>query len=324
LSDLYKNKMNTNFSAKGDELYAKAEKKLKGGGGIIGSLFGQSKADRQDEAKELFQQAANCYKMSKNWERAVDSYMRCAQCEPEEADGATYLLEAAHCLKKTSITGFVELAEKAIHAFCMGGRISAAASLSKEVAESLEEEYDYEQAAKFFEKTSELYGMEESTTYANQALVKSSDLHILSRDFSKLPIAIKNYEKVAKKYLTVALIKSSAKDLFFKAALTYLANDDLVGCKRAIDTYSIEDPSFDGSREMKFLVSIMQAVEAKDAGAYQQAVYEFNRMTPFDKVKTQLVAKIKEIYVAEVGDYREGEIDLTGAAKTSNDVPDLT
>jgi hypothetical protein len=29
------------------------------------------------------------------------------------------------------------------------------------------------------------------------------------------------------------LIKSSAKDLFFKAALCFLANDDLIGAKKA-------------------------------------------------------------------------------------------
>lgn len=49
------------------------------------------------------------------------------------------------------------------------------------------------------------------------------------------------------------LIKSSAKDLFFKVILCYLALDDIVGAKRALQTYNIEDPSFDGSREEEFL-----------------------------------------------------------------------
>jgi len=73
----------------------------------------------------------------------------------------------------------------------MGGRISSAASLAKECAEKLEEDHDYEEAIKFFERAAELYQMEETHTYANQALVKSSDLSILTRDYSNLPKAIK-------------------------------------------------------------------------------------------------------------------------------------
>jgi alpha-soluble NSF attachment protein len=49
------------------------------------------------------------------------------------------------------------------------------------------------------------------------------------------------------------LIKTNAKDLFFKAALCYLANEDLVGAKRAINNYKIDDPHFDDSRELEFL-----------------------------------------------------------------------
>jgi hypothetical protein len=34
-----------------------------------------------DEAKELFSQAANCYKLSQNWEKAVEAYLKCVDCE---------------------------------------------------------------------------------------------------------------------------------------------------------------------------------------------------------------------------------------------------
>jgi hypothetical protein len=47
-----------------------------------------SKADRQDEAKELYSQAANCYKVSQKWEKAVECYLRCVECETEESDTA--------------------------------------------------------------------------------------------------------------------------------------------------------------------------------------------------------------------------------------------
>ncbi len=49
------------------------------------------------------------------------------------------------------------------------------------------------------------------------------------------------------------MIKTNAKDQFFKAALCYLANDDLYGAQRAIQNYQIDDPNFDGSREHELL-----------------------------------------------------------------------
>jgi len=49
------------------------------------------------------------------------------------------------------------------------------------------------------------------------------------------------------------LIKTNAKDLFFRASLCYLAYDDIVGAKRAIQNYTIDDANFDGSREHELL-----------------------------------------------------------------------
>jgi hypothetical protein len=69
--------------------------------------------------------------------------------------------------------------------------LSSAASLAKEVAEKMEEDTDYEEAINFWEKAAELYIAEETPTHANQALVKASDLTILTRNYSLLPKAIK-------------------------------------------------------------------------------------------------------------------------------------
>ena len=42
-----------------------------------------SKEDRMDQACELFSQAANCYKLGKNWDRATECYMKCIECSPD-------------------------------------------------------------------------------------------------------------------------------------------------------------------------------------------------------------------------------------------------
>ena len=69
-------------------------------------------------------------------------------------------MDAAHCAKKINVKRYLELARKAIDSFCLSGRISTAAGLAKEIAEKLEEDYDYEEAVGAYEKAGELYSME--------------------------------------------------------------------------------------------------------------------------------------------------------------------
>lgn len=63
--------------------------------------------------------------------------------------------------------------------------------------------------------------------------------------YAEMAHVIRNYEKVGFKYLGQSLVKSSARDLFFRASLCFLANEDLAGAKLAVEKYSMEDPSFE-------------------------------------------------------------------------------
>ena len=62
--------------------------------------------------------------------------------------------------------------------------------------------------------------------------IKSCELKILSKQFDKLPSCIRTFEKIAKKYLSQPILKSSAKDLLFLACLCFLANEDVIGAKK--------------------------------------------------------------------------------------------
>lgn len=52
---------------------------------------------------------------------------------------------------------------------------------------------------------------------------------------------------------------------------------DDVATKRAIDTYSVQDPSFGSTREAKFVLSITEAFEQGDSEMFTGAVAEFDR-----------------------------------------------
>lgn len=65
------------FAKKGDDLRLKAEATLKGS--FFGNLM-KGKQDRADEALELYQQAANCYKHAQDPAQAVECYLKCVEC----------------------------------------------------------------------------------------------------------------------------------------------------------------------------------------------------------------------------------------------------
>lgn len=85
-----------NFVAKAYEFRTKADVTLKGG--FFSNLM-SAKQDRKDDAKELYQQAANCYKHAKDPEQAVEMYLKCVECEADEGFKANHFKEAAMCMK---------------------------------------------------------------------------------------------------------------------------------------------------------------------------------------------------------------------------------
>lgn len=63
---------NSDFKAKAVELEKRATKTMKGS--FFGNLM-KGKEDRADEAKELYLQAANCYKLQGDQDSALRCYL---------------------------------------------------------------------------------------------------------------------------------------------------------------------------------------------------------------------------------------------------------
>ena len=105
------------YGQQGEDYIKQAEKKLKGG--FFKNMF-SNKADRLDEARELFEQAANSFKLAKMFERSCDAYLRAAKCEEDsKGDPSNYYMDAAHAQKKAGNMGeFIRISDQAINAFC--------------------------------------------------------------------------------------------------------------------------------------------------------------------------------------------------------------
>lgn len=277
---------------KANLLMREAEKKYKGG--FLGFL--SSKADRADEATELIKQAANIYKLAKDWEGAADAYLKCAQIEKEnKGDPADQYLEAANMQKKFNTAQAVKTMELAVEALCSDGKITQAARVKKSIGETYESEKQYVLAAKNYQDAVDLYQTEgESNTTTNNILLKVPELRILAEENREhIAEGIKIYEQVANKYLEHKLTAPSAKDLFFRASILHLANDDSVGASNALEKYTDVDPTFATSRECKFIRGLIKAIESKDVQAFSDECWEFNNITPLDRWKTTVLNRAK-------------------------------
>lgn len=187
--------------------------------------------------------------------------------------------------------------------------------MCKDCADKLEEEYSYEQAREFYAKAAELFEIDNQLSQANTMHSKWADLCILLEDWSKIAVVIKTYDKIGKKYLQQALVKSSARDFFFKACLCFLQNEDLQGAKNAMENYTFEDPAFDNSRQYQFLKGIVEAIETQNPDALSQCVRENARIMSLDKANSKLLVEIKKLHVPDqpnvVPDLTMGDVPQT-------------
>jgi hypothetical protein len=71
------------------------------------------------------------------------------------------------------------------------------------------------------------------------------------------------------------LTAPSAKDLYFKAVLLFLANDDAIGADQALKRYLNNDPTFFQTRQQKFVQAIITSVKEQNLGLFSNEWYEF-------------------------------------------------
>jgi len=269
------------------EFMAKAEKKLK-----AFSLFGNKK----EEALELYQKGAVCYKQAKKWQEAGDAYKKCAEMMLEmknDFEASNHFIEASVCFKKCSVPLTVQCYEAACRIQIDKGRFQQAAKMYKEVAEIAEADGVVDEALKNFKAAAEYYAQEEQTSTANSMFLKVA---AISATLERYQEAIDIYEKVSAASLDVALLKWSVKDYLFHSLLCHMANPamDIIAAKRAHERYLDMDPTFQDTRECQLVAKLLQAVEDADADAFTGHVAEFDSMSRLDKWRTTLLLTIKK------------------------------
>ncbi|PKI40618.1 alpha-soluble NSF attachment protein 2 [Punica granatum] len=271
--------------ARGEDYEKKAEKKLNSWS-FLGSKY--------EDAADLFDKSANCFKLAKAWDRAGSTYIKLADCHLKSQsrhEAASSYVDAANCYKKTSPKEAISCLEQAVNLFMENGRLNMAARYYKEIGELYESEQNIQGAIDNFERAAELFESEEVTTSANQCRQKVAQFAAQLEQYQK---AIEIYEAVARHSLNSNLLKYGVKGHLLNAGICQLCKGDVVAISNALDRYQELDPTFSGTRECRLLKDIAAAIDEEDVVKFTDVVKEFDSMTPLDSWKTTLLLRVKE------------------------------
>ncbi|KAL8535380.1 hypothetical protein ACS0TY_011141 [Phlomoides rotata] len=256
--------------ARAEEFEKKAEKKLSGWG-----LFGS----KYEDAADLFDKAANAFKLSKSWDQAGAVYVKLASCHlklDSKHEAANSYADAAHCYKKSNIKESISCLEQSVNLFLEIGRLNMSARYYKEIAELHEQEQNLEQAIVYYERAADLFQSEEVTTSANQCKQKIAQFAAQLEQYQK---AVEIYEEIARHSLNNNLLKYGVKGHLLNAGICQLCKGDIVAINNALERYQDLDPTFSGTREYKLLADLAAAVDEEDVAKFTDAVKEFDSMT---------------------------------------------
>lgn len=247
-----------------------------------------------DEAIELYVRAGNMFKMAKKWTDAGKAFCEAAQLHWKSGnkhDAASGYVDASVCFKKTDPKEAVNCLNRAIEIYTDMGRFNIAAKHHMSVAEIYENELvDIEQAISHYEQAADYYKGEESTTSANRCLLNVARYAAQLEKYDK---AIEIYEAVAANCIDSPLLKYSAKEHYFRAALCKMCVD-LLDAQLAVKRYEEAFPAFSDSRECKLLQKLLERLEENDVDGFSEAVAEYDSISRLDSWFTTLLLRIKK------------------------------
>ncbi|CDR94197.1 SNAP protein, putative [Babesia bigemina] len=283
------------------DIERKARKSSKG---LFRFFFGGA----DEDAHDLFNQAANLYKQQKQWKDAARCYLEAAAKGEKENE---------HIFAASNL--HIDPLMRAANIYNQQGRFAQSGRIMKIAAEEFEAKGDHLNAIDFYLKAAEFYELDEFGKVAgSQARLKYAEL--ASQYAEKYADAIKIFETEGHKNLKNQLLQYGVKDIFLKAGILHLVACDATDAQIAYNKYAEADPKFAPSREGQFLSAIISSCDAEDGELFQKAIADFDAIARLDPWKVHMLIKIKATLPAarddvgappaEDGD-SDDEIDLT-------------
>lgn len=281
-------------------LFLKAQKSLQkatsSASSGFSSWFSNSTAN-YEATGDLFQQSANQFKLEKRFKEAGDAFKEEAKCRESMGDDARN--EAASAwwnAAKAYKQGYPELAVDAlaqtIKHFCATGKFRQAADREKEIAQIYVKELnDVKRGCDSYDQAADWYDQEDSKATATSCRRDAADLYAELGDYTA---AIERYRKVAESYMESALTRFNVKEVWLRQGLCCLAMGDYTQASNLLSYARTIDPTFQTTREGKFLNTLTDAFSQGDVEMFTNALVEWDHISKLDNWKTGILLAAKQ------------------------------
>ena len=282
-----------------DELFDKAKKKLDPG--FFKSIF-SDQGHRVEKAINYFNEAAEIYKLKKEWLKAGDCYIEIANLkEQQKEDPCGIYNNAILCYNKGGAKDkYYPLIDKIIGINVKAGFFSYSAELTFEKAQKLLETANndpkkIQEVLDTYDKSLDYYEMDPNSSEAKVIVVKEAkaDLITLNGIKEEIPRAKAYYEDIANYYLKSKSGRIFSVDYFAKIIFIYLAYDDYITAKAFLNKYYGEDKNFYRSDVAYFLENLIKCFENDGADIKDEDIDTEDNILNFDVACKLYKKKIK-------------------------------
>ncbi|EHK49033.1 uncharacterized protein TrAtP1_000383 [Trichoderma atroviride] len=276
-------------------LIQQAEKLVSKGSGGWSFLGGSD--DKFWDAARLFKEAAQAYERQGQNIEAGKTYERAAAVREkslkELGDAADSYVEASDAYRRDDPEAAIRCRERAFALIQQSTSESKQTRLSR-VKEILGQIYEhdlkdlkrareaYKEAAERLPKARELN--------ANKLFTQYADLAALDEDYY---VAIETYDRIINSMIGNQTMKWSLSTYCFKAGVCHLATGDLVGTRRAVESYRQKDAEFSSQYKYKLVEDLCGAVEAHDQDQFGELLFQFDRTSRLEPWMTAILVKVK-------------------------------
>lgn len=250
--------------------------------------------NKYEDACEHFLSAGNLYKIDKEWEKVVSSYIKVSECMREVKDlyhCAEALVNASTYSLKYDIREAINYLEMAIQCYIDDSLIDIAGSTYKKLALLYEQNGDYIKTIECYEKYFD---------YCNRSDIsdktKVGDLYI---QLGKYIEASKIYENLADTMGLNRMLQFSVTENLFKVCLCCLCLDDCVTLERNLEKYSLIHQRFKSESCYLLLQQLLSAYKSSDIDEFVSAIYEYERKATLDTLKINMLLKAKNNIIVQ-------------------------
>jgi len=271
------------------------------------SWFSNSTANYETSG-DLFQQSANQFKLEKRFKEAGDAFKEEAKCREAMGDdarneAASAWWNAAKAYKQGYPDLAVDALSQTIKHFCATGKFRQAADREKEIAQIYVKELnDVKRGCESYDQAADWYEQEDSKATATSCRRDAADLYAEIGDYTA---AIERYRKVADSYMDSALTRFNVKEVWLRQGLCALAMGDYTQASNLLTHSRNIDPTFQTTREGKFLSTLTDAFSQGDIELFTNALVEWDHISKLDNWKTGVLLAAKaKLQSDEAEDYR--------------------